>query len=217
MLALTPEAAEIEFLKQELNNARTTITLLDTEVKDLNKTISIQRARLKIFEDQQNSKSTGQYFRDQETVQTSSCTSSGRSVARSCHTPSTCCNQPMTPCCCKTISHTHSNSLPQELLANVVKSVNKLSKDFEHLKSVMAHPHDPVTVATATQTDVSVLATTRATTDNHTNEIVVEAEIHESPQNMSTSSIEEFLPSPDHEIPLNYQVTTSQHSQLMLQ
>ena len=224
VLALTPEAAEIEFLKQELNNARTTITLLDTEVKDLNKTISIQRARLKIFEDQQNSKSSDQYIRDQETVQTSSCTSSGRSVARSCHTPSTCCNQPMTPCCCKTISHTHSNSLPQELLANVVKSVNKLSKDFEHLKSVMAHPHDPVTVATATQTDVSahepvslVEATTRATTDNHTNEIIVEADIHETPQNMSTSSIEEFLPSPNHDIPLNYQVTTSQHSQLMLQ
>ena len=126
----------------------------------------------------------------------------------------------MTACCYKTISHTHSSSLPQELLANVVESINKLSKDFEHLKSVMAHPHDPVTVATATQTDVSVhdpVSLVGATTDNHTNEIIVEADIHETPQNMSTSSIEEFLPSPNHDIPLNYQVTTSQHSQLMLQ
>ena len=50
-LALTPEAAEIAFLKQELNQAKTRITVLDSEVEDLNKTIKIQNYRLKIFED----------------------------------------------------------------------------------------------------------------------------------------------------------------------
>ena len=48
VLALTPEAAEISFLKQELNNAQTKITMLDTEIDDLNKTIKIQRQRLSV-------------------------------------------------------------------------------------------------------------------------------------------------------------------------
>ena len=101
-------------------------------------------------------------------------------------------------------SHTQSSSLSQELLANVVENVNSLSKDFEHLRSIVAHPQDPVT---ATQTDVygyEPITLVGPTSVTNTNEIIVETKIHETPQNMSINSIEEFLSSPDYEIPLNY-------------
>ena len=215
-LALTPEAAEIAFLKQELNNAQTRITMLDSEVDDLNKTIKIQKARLKIFEEQQNVDSARDYFPDK----------AARSFPSGCLTASkpfqhtSCCHHPV--CCC---NHGHQSSslrMSEEVLVSLSNTVKSLSNDLVEIKSAIRQqqssapsvrlptlPRSPASneprKAGAEKVVVHVPAC---------NDILVEAEIHADPSNMSISSIEEFVP-PDLESDLNSIVPTSQQMMLM--
>ena len=138
VLALSPEAAEISFLKQELNNANTKITMLDTEIDDLSKTIKIQKLRLNIFEDAKNTKSSEKYFQEvqhNKNSRSSSPSPPSCSNATCCQQPPSCCSCRVTPrwCRCQTAIHRPDpdNSL---VIEDLLSNVSRLSRDVETIK-----------------------------------------------------------------------------------
>ena len=227
ILALSHEAAEIAFLKQELNYATTKITMLDAEISDLNKTIQIQDSRLKIFEEAKNKDCSDKFLSadHQNRIHTQPCP---QTLHQSCffyHPP---------PCHSGHVHHheqTHRNELEK-----VLKAVEKLSEEVKIIKLIIRRPLDPdppdrssvqglshpvnespdrepgELLCQPPPSPIHRLAENTTAAGGHND--IVQVDIHEIPNNVSMSSIEEFIPSPFPTRPpednLNLNLPTSQ-------
>ena len=191
-LALTPEAAEIAFLKQELDYATTKITMLDTEIEDLNKTIKIQDSRLKIFEDEQNKRLNAQYLDPNKTAhgETQFCTTS----ARTCCTHSPSCPRCSTPPCCHHTGAHHKDTYKHiQGLFKEVETIKNFLKDLTQSRNAKQKSRIPQETENPDNSDKII---EDVDVDNETNDI-------------SINSIEEFMPPITTET-LNFQPLTNQ-------
>ena len=192
VLALTPEAAEIKFLKEELNNAITKITMLDAEIVDLNKTIKIQQSRLKIFEDNKNDKNAKKYFGSDIASQANSFPSS----APTCPRHSCCCSRP--PCCCQSTQH-HVQT------PDIEAAIKTLSEDMKMMKLLLKNStpgtglEDSKAPDPDQQNEEETENPSMAPPPNYNERQDVTANIHENQGDVSIVSIEEFIP----DIPAN--------------
>ena len=193
VLSKTPEEAEISFLMQELDSAKTRLTMLDSEIDDLNKTIKIQGARLKIFEENKNSNINTKYFPPNEAAsRTSSCCTSRLSGSRStCCPANSCCSPQPKPCRCTNLK----NSEPD--LFKLCQTVDVLKQDIEAIKTALKKETID-TISTPAGSVPSSLPRTqsKSTPVNHS---LSDQNVLDTPhaQDISTSSIEEFIQEPN--------------------
>ena len=129
---ISPQEAEIEYLKVELNNARTEIVKLDNEIEDYKKKMTVLNARVKILADRENERLHGQYFPDSVGLSPHS-----SHCSRSCHT------WPR-QCCCNTPSTQASQSQPAEgqvhsSMDMLTKSIEEISTDLKEIKKNFAN------------------------------------------------------------------------------
>ena len=97
--APSPEAAENEFLKRELNMAKTEIVKLETRVKDNERSLALYKARVSMFEERERNQAANNIHRS---------TSSFHPTTTSAVYPYPACPAPScTPCCCH---HHHCSS-----------------------------------------------------------------------------------------------------------
>ena len=208
VLALSKEEAEISFLKQELNSAQTRITLLDSEIDDLNKTIKIQKQRLKIFEESKSESCPENYS-----------SFVGTRAATACQPPghTSCCLRPAPPpsCCghCPQINRneTECSSISKDILHRITI----LATDIERIKSTLNKDviGSPTPTQVTTPAGPTALPSVSAPPDSDNVEIMVverDEQVHESPSDTTINSIEEFLPLPQEEINLNSNLLTIQ-------
>ena len=210
-LALTPEAAEISFLKQELNQAKTQITKLDTEIDDLNKTIKIQGYRLKIFEDDKNNDINSKYS-DHEKDSSQPCASRNTApVMRSTHAP--CCSHTHVCCHCTGVSPHSCSSQEPKIPEGLLNKLEKLNEEVEIIKNILNSKYKESEIATPNQ--LTRPESTEGEDSNRMNvdDSNIETEIHVGAENISIISIEEHMPSLDIQEDLNSQVPTIQLSE----
>ena len=198
VLPLSPKSAEISFLKQELSSAQTKITMLDAEIDDLNKTIAIQKARLEIFENDQNEKLSNKYFQPEQRGQ-KSCSLTGCSS-----TP--CCQRPPPSCC----SAYHAHASPADISSSLINNLNSrllaMSVDIKAVKDTLKASEGPAQPHPSCNMD-SMSCSENSSPAKPTTAIV---DAPEPPRDMSTNSIEEFIFSPQQENFLNQNVLTNQ-------
>ena len=213
VLPLTPHEAEVAFLKQELGSAQTKIVMLDSEIDDLNKTIKIQQARLRILEESQNKKSHEKYFKDYQ-----SC------YGPICSEPAP---RPSCPCAQRSFNCYHStfstqNDAPCSYLKTLSNQVSKLSEDIELIKNLMNS--QPSAQLSPNIIPVPASPTSRHSPPAHPGSPICNADISmisttmkETPGDTSRVSLEEFIFSPNSTVAdnLNCSVPTSQLTQLM--
>ena len=201
VLPLSREEAEIAFLKQELGNSHTRITMLDSEIDDLNKTIKIQKARLKIFEDAKNSDASDPTYSTKHLKE-------GNCLATS--PPTSCCrpSPPPPPCWCRCYvqqCQTREPSLSQDIL----NQISGLATEIEAIKSTLHFKNSPDHASQdCSGSELAVSSTPPTPADGE--QMVVDTLSHEKPADISVNSIEEFLPT-NHEVDnLNFNPLTIQ-------
>ena len=200
VLALSKEDAEISFLKQELHSSQARITMLDTEIDDLNKTIKIQRARLKIFEDANNANASVASKVDKHTRE-GSCVPPPPPYTPCCYSPPRC------SCRCSCSAQPRPPSAPDiPLSQDILEQISGLASEIETIKHILNVQKPP---PTASYGPIVPDSPTLITTDDSV-PMVVEADIHEAPAENSINSIEEFLPSNDDTAHLNFNPLTIQ-------
>ena len=195
VLPLSPKSSEISFLKQELSSAQTKITMLDADIDDLNKTIAIQKARLEIFENDQNEKVSNKYF-ESELRGRKSCS------LRDCSS-SPCCPRPPPTCCSAYHVHAPQAGESNSLLNTLHNKLLVISADIKAVKDTLKPPtklSPPQPTQSMTNSEERCPTTPNAATDDAT----------EPTRDMSMNSIEEFIFSPHQESILNINVPTNQ-------
>ena len=213
VLALSSEQAEIAFLKQELNQATARITILDTEIDDLNKTIKIQEQRLKIFEAAQSRDISDKY----PTTNIQCKPASDHCFIRHHCTPTVhCCTRTATSCC-----QNPSNN-PENINSDILDHVEKLAVEVQLIKNMMkqSNTHQPMeqpslspSHSTAGLVDndsptETVASPNSNTTNPHRTCTVMSEDIQNAASDVSINSIEEFIP--EVQAHLNTQVLTIQ-------
>ena len=203
MLALSSEEAEIAFLRQELNQATTRITILDNEIDDLNKTIKIQDQRLKIFESSQfsQSKTTGNL-----STETQSATYHGS-------VPHHCCAR-VVPTCCRLPSYCQEKVNPDNN-----EKIEELVNEIQLIKTMLQALITRLPVDSPCSSSKNETVGHRSTPmsqecslngNRRDPDEIVTAEIHNSKNDVSINSIEEFIP----EAYLNAYALTNQQTQV---
>ena len=124
---ITAAESEAEFLKIELNNARTEIVKLDSEIDSYKKKIVVLNARVKILSDRENTRLHDEYFPDAETRSSSEPAPPVTQPSSNCCTLLQC-PQVRRSCCCSSHLSTAPVSNPiaehnlQRFIAQVLKT-----------------------------------------------------------------------------------------------
>ena len=128
--------ATIEFLQNELNAAQTRIVQLDTDIKDKDQQLSVQRARIKFLEDKHNQDILDKYFPHKEKATQPVRTPPSRHCSPCdpppCSYQRTC---PPAPCSCSGMLSCHNRiaTIPDDLL----KKVESISDEIQDLLSAV--------------------------------------------------------------------------------
>ena len=206
---------EAEFLKKELNMAKTEIVKLETKLRDHERSLSLYSARVKAFEDREQAETSTKYF--------------GSSNPKPQH-ESHCCHH-----VCQN-SNTHS-SLSPGVLQN---QIDGIKRDLEEIKSTLLEKSKTSVTHAAYTSQVTSSASNTLPTSNTSspssachppyppeasganNTKHTPGTSHQTckekldPLDVSMSSVEEFLPEIDHAANfLNSSAPTNQLIQLM--
>ena len=189
--------------------------MLDADVDDLNKTIKVQTARLKIFEAAQSNISNADMFKGPSRPQEACCASHNCVCHSSC---SSCC-RPTKSCCCS-FQPCPGISPKASVNEDLTLMVSNLHKDVEIIKNILKVNNSDIQPEGQKCSKAPLPTTTPASSDQRSkppsvllpNQMIVESEVHETPRDISISSLEEFIPSPDSRLSLNCNLLTNQLS-----
>ena len=165
----------------------------------MNKTIKIQKQRLRIFEESKNEN----YSRSVETRATASWQPPG---------PTSCCSQPPPSCCrhCPHISRNECSPTSQDIL----HQISTLATDIETIKSTLNRDDNGSPKPVPAPAPAGPSALSEVSTPPNSDEIDMttepDDEVQEPPADTTVNSIEEFLPLLQEESNLNSNLLTNQ-------
>ena len=134
--ALTKDEAEIEYLKIELNNTRTRIVQLDSEIETFKKKITILNTRIKILSDRENDHLHAEYFPENGPRQNSFPSSKTSHCPPHHSCPHYCCQHTTQPCCGPHSKDMKTTTISEAEL-DLIKRVNEMSNQFKIIRETL--------------------------------------------------------------------------------
>ena len=186
------ETLEIEYLKVELNNARTQIVILDSEIEEYKKKMSILNSRVKFLTDRENERLHKEYFPSQTTnIGSHTCPPKSPPVSHN-----QCCHQSFQP-----IRHPEvqpevtRSTIVDQTLQVLTKQVEQLCNDVRSIKVNLP------TILSATTTNTGTDQTDDSRTMPKTSEPPPTSSAHDTgttpipatSNNLTPADMEEFI------------------------